>query len=108
MEEVTLKKADLLKAHADGCAATKKALENLYPGVFQEKGLSFQKTHVCIGRLSGDPYIGCEGGMHFALPQCFLHPLPPLDTDDYRPMHSGTIVITVEDGKVAGAIVKED
>jgi hypothetical protein len=34
---ITTTKENILKTHAEGCSATKKALENLYPEVFKEK-----------------------------------------------------------------------
>ncbi len=114
METVTLKKEDLLRAWADGCQATKKALEDLYPEILfrflnglillpihaqPEWPIGFPGPYLCVDTNQGKFLAALDHrGWNF-----FEDLKKRL-----RPMRSGTIIITVKDGLISKAKVEED
>lgn len=117
-EEVVLRKSDLLKTHAEGCSDVKKALEKMYPGVFKTSAMMDSSIFIKTGdgAYGGEPYAACRSDeLNKFILVCLGSPgrwdipqLPEFYKDGFRPMISGTITITVRDGKVCGAKVVED
>lgn len=121
-DTITLKKADLLKAHAEGCSATKKALENLYPEVFKDEMDKLRIFHVYIGTgnvystVKGDPYIAIANEKGNYLMACLRTSTGMIGfqpEESYtksklvRPMKNGKLTITVTNGMLDGCKVEE-
>lgn len=109
-ETVTLKKEDLLKAHKEGYSATKKALENLCPGVFVDSLSSPKRGNVFLSKNSDNIMIGIE--IEGEIKIIYLNNQDELTLRPIknwlRSMLSGIITLTVKDGKISSAKVNED
>ena len=115
-EIITTTKENILKTHAEGCSATKKALENLYPGVFKQREFDFYNGNIFF--WANHPMLAVNMNKNsISTGQVLAH----LDHNSgwenwttakecgaVRPMTSGTILLTIKDGKIAKAEVKED
>lgn len=113
-ETVSLCKGNLLKAHAEGCSDVKETLERLYPGVFNgEWPYEIERGMVFIWKKDNDVMIAARHKTELLL-QSLRDPKEwvserstGITPNKCRLMISGTITITVKDGRVAGAEVQE-